>query len=120
MTFIFIILGFTTMFVFLFKREILFKKETFYSLFLFNTVLFVSAFLFTYFFNEISENVVLLKIPILSQIIFLLMIQIFRKFYKKNPEDTFWSMNSALIKDGVFNFIFWITGILLPLLLVTS
>lgn len=62
--------------------------------------------------------VIALKMPLLSQLLFILMIVCFRKIYNRNPVDTFWTMDRGLMKDGIFNFVFWVIGVILPAILV--
>ena len=45
-------------------------------------------------------------IPIMQLIIFFILSKIYKSFFGKNPEDTFWTMDTKLMKDGIFNFLF--------------
>lgn len=118
MDFIFILLGINTLFIFLYKREWLLQKQPFIIVMACNLTLFMLGYVLPYYSIVISEFVVALKMPLLSQLLFLSLAFLFRKIYDKDAVDTFWVNDLRLMKDGVFNFIFWVTGIMLPAVLV--
>lgn len=110
MNILFIALGMSTLLIFLFKRDWLFKKYQFLVLLSANLLLFVLG-------NLLADNFKLataLKMSLISQLIFLTLVFVFKSIYKRNPVDTFWTMDMSLMKDGVFNFIFWVLGITVP------
>ncbi len=43
--------------------------------------------------------------------------KIFVSIYKREPKDTFWSMDLSLMKDGIFNFLYVISSLCIPLFL---
>lgn len=116
--FIFILLGMNTLIIFLFKREWLLNKKTLISLFLINLLLFVLGYIFQYSLIGNPKFVVSLKMPLISQLIFVFMNYIFYKIYNRNPVDTFWTMDRKLMKDGIFNFMFWVLAGVLPAIIV--
>lgn len=118
MDFIFIYIGLLVNAILLFKRNWLLQRHLFNYLFLINTILFISAYILQYFFAGISDSVLFLKIPVLSQMIFKAHLIIFRSLYKRDPKDTFWSNDLSLMKDGLFNFLFWVLGNFIPILIV--
>ena len=118
MDFIYIVLGINTLIVFLFNRDWLLQKKSFIILFIFNLILFVLGYLLQHYSIGNPKFVVALKMPILSQLLFMGLVALFRKVYNRTPEDTFWTMDISLMKDGIFNFIFWIIAIILPAILV--
>lgn len=118
MDFIFILLGLSTLFIFLYKREWLIEKKSYLIILWINLVLFFVGYFLEYVVNIHSKTVVALKMGLLSQLIFLALINLYRKLYGKNPVDTFWSMDSKLLKDGLFNFLFWIIGGIIPAIIV--
>ena len=115
MAFVFAMIGLFVQFIFLFKREWLFDRKTF------NLILIVSAALFvlsyTLMLNNIGKpNLVrILTVPLMATMVFYAVKYIFFKIYKRNPEDTFWSMDISQMRDGIFNFIFWVLSTLLPI-----
>ena len=115
MAFVFAVLGLFVQFIFLFKREWLFDRKTF------NLILIVSAALFLLSYvlmlNNIGKpNLVrILTVPLMASMVFYAVKYIFFKIYKRNPEDTFWSMDISQMRDGIFNFIFWVLSTLLPI-----
>lgn len=117
MDFLYIALGLNVLLIFLVKREWLLDKQAFNSLLLCNIFLFLLGYLLPYFSIVYSIMVVVLKIPILSQLLFMLLVKVFRKT-NKIQVDTFWTMDSHLLKDLKFNLAFWLIAILLPAIIV--
>lgn len=118
MGFLFILIGMNPLIVFLYHREWLLDKTIFKILLLVNLILFIVGYALQ---NNSINNfklVVALKMPILSQLLFVILVFVFRKIFNRDPVDTFWTMDVKLMKDGIFNFIFWVLGGLLPAILV--
>jgi hypothetical protein len=107
--FIYVLVGLNVQIVFLFKRELLIKKESFLIISGINFILFLIG--------NIDESLSPFKIAFVSQLIFKLLLLLYKFSYKENPIDTFWVVNPKLMKDGVFNFLFWVLGVLIPTLL---
>lgn len=107
-----------TLIIFLFYRKWLLKKNSFIVLFVLNCALFVLSYIMQYYAIENSKMVGALKMPLLAQIIFMGQIIVFRKMYKRDPVDSFWTMDVGLMKDGIFNFVFWLIAGILPVILV--
>ncbi len=118
MDFIFILLGINTLFVFLYKREWLLQKQPFTILLACNLILFVLGYVLQYYSIGNPKLVVALKMPVLSQLLFIGLVTVFRKIYNRDPVDTFWTMDISLMKDGIFNFVFWVIAVILPAILV--
>jgi hypothetical protein len=38
----------------------------------------------------------------------------YKMIFNKDAQDSFHSMDIRLMKDGIFNFLFWVIGLLLP------
>lgn len=104
--------------IFIFRRDILYKKTSFIIVLAFSLLLFCLSYAFQALPLGNPKLVVLLKVPLLSLAIFFVMRRIFYRMYKKNPEDTFWFMDVSLMKDGIFNFLFWFLGMFIPILMV--
>ena len=118
MDFVFILLGINTLFVFLFKREWLLQKHSFFIMLICNFILCIFCYVLQYHSIGNPKLVVALKMPVISQVLFVIFVFVFRKLYDRNPVDTFWTMDSTLMKDGIFNFVFWFLAIMLPAYLV--
>jgi len=118
MDFIYIALGINTLVIFMYKREWLLKKQPFTILLICNLVLFILGYVMQYHSFGNPKLTVALKMPILSQLIFIGLVTIFRKIYNRDPVDTFWTMDISLMKDGIFNLFFWVIAIILPAILV--
>lgn len=103
--------------IFLFKREWLFDKKGFRLIFIASGFLFILSYILML--NKLGNpNIVrALTIPLLSIVVFYALNYIFFAIYKRNPEDTFWSMDWSQIRDGVFNFLFWFLGIMIPVVI---
>lgn len=114
MEFLIAVLGLFVQFIFLFKRELLFDKKSFTLILIAGVALFVLSYILMS--NNVGNpNVVrLLTVPIMSAGVFYALNWVFFKIYNRNPEDTFWSMNWSQMRDGIFNFLFWFLGIMLP------
>src|SRR5688500_17213223 len=104
MDFIIIVISMFVHIIFIYKREWLFDKKIFMVIFGISTLTFVLGFILL---NSKIGNpkfIPALKMPLLALAVFFIMKNIFFRIYKKNPEDTFWSMDISLMRDGVFNF----------------
>ena len=110
----------TTLMIFLFKRDWLLNKKKSKIILGFNIILFILGYLLQYKSIGNSKFVVAIKISLLSQLIFIGMVYLFRKIYTRDPVDTFWTMDQTLMKDGVFNFLYWVLAFLLPAYLVSA
>ena len=42
---------------------------------------------------------------------------LYMKMFNNEPVDTFWSMDLKRIRSGVFNVVFWLAGLLIPILI---
>ncbi len=118
MDFIYIILGMNTLIVFMYKRDWLLSRKPFTITLTVNFLLLILGYLLQYYSVGNPKMVVALKMPVLSQLLFIGLVTIFRKIYNRDPVDTFWTMDVSLMKDGIFNFFFWVVAIILPAILV--
>lgn len=116
MNIIFVFLGMSTLLVFLYKREWLLGRRPFLILLVLNVILFILGYILE---NGVDFKLsVALKMGLLSQLIFTALVTLFRRIYKRDPVDTFWTMDVSLMKDGIFNFVFWVLGGVIPALIV--
>jgi hypothetical protein len=111
-------MGFNIHMIFLFKREWLFTKRIFSILLFLNIGLFILGYVLQALKTGEPNYVIVLKAPLLSQCIFWLMKVGYYKMFNTNPQDSFWSMDIKLMKDGIFNSLFWIIGLILPMILI--
>ena len=118
MNFIYILLGTNILAVFMFRRDWLLRKMPFLNLLAVNFLLLAVGYLFQYFSIGNQKFVIALKIPVLSQLIFIILVTIFRILNKRDPKDTFWSMDSSLMTDGLFNFVFVTVSLIFPAIIV--
>ncbi len=109
-----IVVAMTTHLIFLFKRELLIGKKSKKLIWIGSGILFIIVLIIGPKYNQIIKSLPLLMLPFLSFVIFNILLVIYRKLYKENPKDTFWTFDIRLMKSGVFNFIFWVVGILVP------
>lgn len=116
MAFVFAVLGLFVQFIFLFKREWLFEKRSFTIIYVVSIISFVLSYILMLA-NIGDPNLVkMLTVPFLAATMFYITKRIFFKLYGRNLEDTFWSMDSSLMSDGVFNAVFWFSGTVLAIL----
>ncbi|UUV22726.1 hypothetical protein [Paenimyroides aestuarii] len=115
MDFFLIFSGQIILYIFLFNRKILVDKK-YQFIFLFACIVLFAL-------GDILQNTNVkggeaLKIPLLQWGIYRIFYFIFVKLYKREPKDTFGSMDKTLMIDGVFNALFWFIAFILPLALV--
>jgi hypothetical protein len=119
MDFVLVMIALNIHMIFIFKREWLFDKKIFMYILWANTCLLVLSYILLNVGLSDSNFVRALKMPLLAQLIFRGMNIIYLKLYKKNPRSSLlWSGDLKLIKDGVFNFLFWIIGFVIPFFFV--
>lgn len=117
MTLIFTIIALSIHAIFLFKREILFQKKSFLTLLIVSFFIMIISIIIIKSDAKI-KNIEMLQIPFLALIIFFLMNKVYHYIYGKKAKDTFWTNDIKLMKDGVFNFLFWVLGLIIPVFLV--
>ncbi len=103
--------------IFLFKRELLTDKLWEKWIWFGVGVLFVIGFIGKNYYQNI-KILPLLMMPIMTYGIFKILLIIYRNMYGKTPVDTFYSMDLKLMKSGIFNFIFWVLGIIIPAIVI--
>jgi hypothetical protein len=116
MIFLFTVVGMSVHMIFMFKREILFNRKTFKILLLTSLL----PFGLFYLIRELTiptKGLEMLLVPFLALIVFWVMASIYRGIFGKDAKDTYHSMDLKLMKDGIFNFLFWVVGLMLPILL---
>ena len=115
MGFFLVVFGQIILYIFLFNRKILVDKK-YQFIFLFACiVLFVLGYILQ---NANVKGGEALKIPLLQWGIYRIFYYSFVKMYKREPKDTFWTMDKTLMVDGVFNALFWFIAFILPVILV--
>jgi len=105
----------TIQLLFLFKRELLADKLWKKWIWIVSGILFLIALIGN---NNNIKFLPLLMMPIISFGIFNILLTIYRKIYNKSPVDTFYSMDIKLLNSGVFNFVFWVLGIIIPIVII--
>ena len=108
--------GFFVQIIFMFKREWLFERKSFRLILFASTILFLLSYILMI--NHIGnpKTVRMLTIPLLAALMFYVVKLVFFKFYGRNLEDTFWSMDASLMSDGIFNALFWFSSTVLSVL----
>jgi hypothetical protein len=100
--------------IFLAKREILFDKRKFRILLVISLV-FVGLYYIIRGLDIYIKSIEGLLVPFFALLVFLGMTTIYRKIFGQNAKDSFHSMDLKLMKDGIFNFLFWVIGLLVPI-----
>jgi hypothetical protein len=107
MEFSIIIIALNVGFVFMFKIDWLQNSKSYVILMILNLVLFFLSYYFEYHSFEFKA----LKIPLISQLIFLILNTIFSVLLNRKPVNTFWHFSKMKIEDVIFSLLFWIFGI---------
>lgn len=111
MDIVFLVLGMSTFLVYFFKMEWLLRRREFLFLLIFNLIIFISSYFITGQFSVKDDFVVILRGGLLSQLIFYILLVVFRKIYKRNPENTFWVFTKKPLEDIIFNMSFMLLGL---------
>ena len=116
MDIIFIFIGINVMVVFLFDRSLLNNKVSFYKLLALIVFFFlIASICFAYNIGkQTSINAVF--IPLTTQLAYNGLSRLFYIRYQRNIEDTFWTMDKGLFKDGWLNVSFWLISMSLFLI----
>lgn len=104
----FIVIGLNVSIIFLFDKRKLEDKECFKTILLINLLLFIIALICFILGFMKSTAINSLFVPFISQLSYFGLNHLFYLIHKKNSEDTFWSMDRSLYKDGFFNALVWI------------
>ena len=114
MTLVLVIIAMSVHAIFLFRREMLLDKKTFKILVATSLVL-VGLFYLTKGLEKEIRNIQMLTVPFFALMVFLIMKTIYRMIFKEDAQDSFHSMDIGLMKDGIFNLLFWVIGLLFPM-----
>ena|SRR5690554_293191 len=115
MDFILIMIGLSIFHIFLFKREILVQKQSSLYIAIACIILFVLGYILIYFDMKIGKA---LTMPFIQFVLYRFCHFIFVKIYKREPKNTWWSMDLSLMTDGVFNFLCALFAFGFPMLLI--
>lgn len=107
--YIFVISGFSTVLIFLFRIEWLFNKKSFLSILGIDLLLFLVSFIVK------EKNIQVLRVALLSSIIFFALYKAFVLRYKRNPENTFYAFEKKPVQDVMFTILFWLLSGLMVL-----
>lgn len=118
MNFIIILVSLFVHIIFIYRRQWLFDKQPFNFITLTSLLLFGISYVLSRLDIGSPKFIPALRIPLLTVGVFYIMKIIFFQVYQRNPKDTFWSMDLALMRDGIFNFMFWLFGIMIPAFLI--
>jgi hypothetical protein len=103
MNLFFIVISLNVTIIFLFDKTKLEDIKWFKVILLINSLLFSVA-LTCYIFELMKSTAInFLFVPFISQLSYFGLNNLFYLIYKRNNEDTFWSMDKGLYKDGFFN-----------------
>lgn len=111
------LIGLSIQLIFLYKREMLTDKKFEIWLWLGTAILFLVGYTLGNKYGSEIKTIPLLMVPLLAYTIYKLLFWSYLSAFKQEPVDTFWSMNIKLIRSGVFNFLFWFLGIVVPVII---
>lgn len=103
--------------IFLFKRELLTDKKFEKWIWIASVISFIFGYFLSIHFVESFKTLPILMMPIMAYGLFRLQLWTYLKLFNTEPVDTFYSMDLKLMRSGIFNFIFWVVGLLLPILI---
>lgn len=116
---LFIPLGLLTQLIFLYRRAWFDDPPRLRVLAAVEVALFAGAFACEHAgFSAETDFFLILKLPLLSLGLFKAMQWGFIRLFGYPPRDSFHSMDWRLLKDGLFNGLFWILSLLVPLALI--
>lgn len=118
MDYVYVVLGTSTMWLFMYKIEWLFSYKSYVINLCYDVMLFAVSFLLINYHIGNPKFLVALRMPLISSIIFRVLYIIFIKIYKRDPENTFWVFEKKPVEDVIFSMLFWILGVGLPVVLV--
>jgi hypothetical protein len=117
MDFFFVLIGISIQGIFIIRRELLYEKKSSYTLLIVSLLFFILSYVLIQIHFGKPGIIVLLRVPMLTMLIFYLMKIGYFKLYQTDAKDTFWSMDVKLMKDGIFNFLFGVVGLLVSIFL---
>ena len=118
MDFVFVLIGLSTMFLFMYKIEWLFIPKFFVINIVYDLILFL---IYMYLLSNNIDHlkmVAALKMPLFSSIIFFILYVVFKKIFRRNPENTFWMFTKKPVQDIIFTILFWFLGVGCPFFLI--
>jgi len=115
MSYIIVFFGTSIMWVFLFKMDLLCRWDSkFWVLAVYCIILFVISILIRDIETSYSPVYDALKMPLISLIVFRILLFLFVKIFKRAPMNTFWEFDRKPFQDVLFNILFWLLGVGLP------
>ena len=120
MLILFVTISMSIALVFMFRIEWLYGRKTIIPLLSYTILLVVISIVLKIFAKEKPQNLELVTIPLFSLLFFYLISFIFKKIYKRNPENTFWEFTRKPVEDVIFTIVFWIFGVGSPYLFVEN
>jgi len=118
MEFILVLIGLSTVWLFMFKIEWLFNPKSFMVNIIYDIILFIISFLIFQYQIGNPKIIAALRMPLLSSAVFFILYWSFKKIYKRNPENTFWTFVAKPVQDVIFTILFWFLGVGLPFILI--
>jgi hypothetical protein len=112
LTVLFVVIGLNVQIIFMLYEHILLSNKRFIFLLAFEILLLFICFLIQYYFPAIHKPVSILKLPIISILIYWLMVEAFKGLYNRNPQNTFWSFTRKPIQDVIFSLVFWFASLI--------
>jgi len=103
--------------IFLFKRDLLTDKKFEKWIWMISACIFIIGYFLTIDFGQSIKTLPVLMVPIMAFGIFRLQLWTYMKLFNSEPVDTFYSMDLKLMRSGIFNSIFWVVGLIIPILI---
>lgn len=118
MDFILVLVGLSIMWLFMFKIEWLFNSKSFMVIIIYDIILFIHSHILLHFQIGNPKIIPVLKMPLISSIVFFILYRAFKKLFNRDPENTFWTFSKRPIQDIIFTILFWLLGGGMPFILL--
>ena len=103
--------------IFLFKRELLTDKRVAKWIWIGALGLFIAGYTLSPEYKHIIRTLPVLMMPIMTLSLYEVLLILYKAIFGKVPQDTFYTMDIRKLRSGLFNFIFWVVGSLVPAML---
>ena len=110
-------LGISIQIIFLFKREFLVDREKKKWIWGATSILFIVGYFLTRYWGDTIKTLSLLMVPLMAYAIFWLLLLMYRGVFHADPVDTFHSNDFRFMRSGIFNFMYWLLGSAIPVVI---
>lgn len=106
--------------IFLFQRKLLTDKSAAKWIWIGTWALFIIGYTLSPQYQHVLTTLPFLMVPVMSLTLYEILLILYKAMFGKVPHDTFYTMDIRKLRSGLFNFIFWVVGLLVPVMLSTA